>query len=117
MKTVVTLLCGILSIGATLYSGLLHGRIRHELGLGQDLTKQVRLVESLRPEFGQTEDGRPAWVMVGERKKLTDEVVNLLECAGYYQVAYQSTLHPEWVVQLLVMVGPSGPLREPLGTP
>ena len=110
MKIVLTLLVSTLAIGATLYSGLLHGRIRHEFGLGQDLTEQVRLVESLPSEFGQTEDGRSAWVMVGDKQELTEEVVGLLECAGYHQAAYRSTLHPEWVVQLLVMVGPSGPL-------
>ena len=110
MKIVLTLLIGMMAIGATLYSGLLHGRIRHEFGLGQDLTEQVGLITSLPSEFGQTEDGRPAWVMVGEPKPMADEVVEMLECAGHYQAAYRSTLHPEWLVQLLVMVGPSGPL-------
>ena len=38
------------------------------------------------------------------------EVVEMLECAGHYQAAYRSTLHPDWLVQLLVIVGPSGPL-------
>ena len=79
-------------------------RIRHEFGLGQDLTEQVGLITSLPSEFGQTEDGRPAWVMVGEPKPMADEVVEMLECAGHYQAAYRSTLHPEWLVQLLVMV-------------
>lgn len=110
MKIVLTLLVVMMAIGATLYSGLLHGRIRHEFGLGQDLTEQVRLVESLPSEFGQTEDGRPAWIRVGEPKPMGDEVVEMLECAGYYQTAYRSTLHPEWLVQLLLLVGPSGPL-------
>lgn len=110
MKIVLSILIGVIAIGATLYSGLLHGRIRHEFGLGQDLTEQVRLVESLPSEFGQTEDGRSAWVMVGEKEELTEEVVDLLECVGHHQATYRSTLHPEWVVQLLVMVGPSGPL-------
>ena len=110
MKIVFTLLVSTIAIGATLYSGLLHGRIRHEFGLGQDLTEQVRLLKSLPSEFGQTEDGRPAWIRAGEPKRMNDEVVDLLECAGHYQAAYRSTLHPEWLVQLLVMVGPSGPL-------
>ena len=110
MKIVLTLFIGMLAIGVTVYSGLLHGRIRHEFGLGQDLTEQASLVESLPSEFGQTEDGRPAWIRVGEPKNMDEEVVEMLECAGYYQAAYRSTLHPEWLVQLLVMVGPSGPL-------
>ena len=78
MKIVLTLLIGMLAIGATLYSGLLHGRIRHEFGFGQDLTEQVSLVESLPSEFGQTEDGRPAWIRVGEPQPLAEEVVELL---------------------------------------
>ena len=110
MKIVLTLLIVTTAIGATLYSGLLHGRIRHEFGLGQDLTEQVRLVTSLPSEFGQTEDGRPAWIRDGDPKPMAVEVVEMLECAGHYQAAYRSTLHPEWLVQLLVMVGPSGPL-------
>ena len=110
MKIILTLITGVLAVGVTLYSGLLHGRIRHEFGLGQDLTDQVRLVTSLPTEFGQTEDGRPAWVIVGEPLALDDDIVDLLECAGHYQAMYQSTLRPDWVVQLLVMVGPSGPL-------
>ena len=110
MKIIITTILGVLAIGATVYSGVQHGKIRHTNGFGQDLTEQVRLVESLPAKFGETEDGRPAWVMVGERKQLSDEVVELLECAGHYQASYRSTLHPEWIVQLLVMVGPSGPL-------
>ena len=110
MKIVLTMLVAMVAIGATLYSGLLHGRIRHEFGLGQDLTEQVRLVTSLPSEFGQIEDGRPAWVMVGEQQVLADEVVEMLECAGHYQASYRSTLHPDWLVQLLLLVGPSGPL-------
>lgn len=110
MKIFIALFFGILALGATIYSGLLHGRIRHVYGFGQDLTEQVRLVESLPSEFGQTEDGRPAWVMVGERQAMPSEVVEMLECAAHYQAAYRSTLHPDWLVQLLVMVGPSGPL-------
>ena len=57
MKIVLTLLVVMMAIGATLYSGLLHGRIRHEFGLRQELTEQVRLVESLPSEFGRTVDG------------------------------------------------------------
>ena len=110
MKIILTLLTSALAVGATLYSGLLHGRIRHEFGLGEDLTEQVRLVKSLPSEFGQTEDGRPAWVIVGEPQALDDDIVDLLECAGHYQAMYRSTLRPDWVVQLLVMVGPPGPL-------
>jgi hypothetical protein len=110
MKNIITTILGLMAICVTIFSGMLHGRIRYEFGLGQDLTEQVKVVESLPPEFGQTEDGRPAWVMVGEQQELDDEVVELLECSGYYQAAYRSTLHPEWVVQLLLMVGPSGPL-------
>ena len=101
MKIVLTLLVVMMAIGATLYSGLLHGRIRHEFGLGQDLTEQVRLITSLPSEFGQTADGRPAWIRSGDPKPLGDEVVEMLECAGHYQAAYRSTLHPEWLVQLL----------------
>jgi hypothetical protein len=110
MKNIITTILGLMAICVTIFSGMLHGRIRHEFGLGQDLTKQVKLVESLPPAFGETEDGRPAWVMVGDRRELDAEVVEMLECVGYYQAAYRSTLHPEWVVQLLVLVGPAGPL-------
>ena len=110
MKIIFTALICSLAIGSTIYSGVLHGRIRHKFGLGQDLTDKVRLVENLPSKFGVLEDGRPAWVMLGKPQKLDDEVVDLLECSGYFQASYRSTLRPEWCVQLLVLVGPSGPL-------
>ena len=110
MKITLTLIAGVMAVGITLYSGLLHGRIRHEFGLGQDLTEQTRYVESLPKSFGALSDGRPAWVSAGEPKQMADEVVQLLECVGHFQAAYRSTLHPNWIVQVLLMVGPSGPL-------
>ncbi len=110
MKTVITILLGIAAIVATLSSGVLHGRIRHKFGLGEDLTQQVRWVESLPSEIGTLPDGRPAWVRVGDPQELTEEVVGMLECAGYYQAMYQSSVNPEYRVSLLILVGPSGPL-------
>ena len=110
MKIILTVTTGVLAVGVTLYSGLMHGRIRHEFGLGRDLTEQTRLVESLPKSFGVLSDGRPAWVLAGEPKRMADEVVQLLECAGHFQASYRSTLRPEWIVQVLLMVGPSGPL-------
>ena len=110
MKTGLRILLAVLAISATLYSGVNHGLMRHDMGFAPDLALQVKYLETMPSEFGQTPDGRPAWVLVGEKTQLGDEIVEILECNGNVVGLYQSSLNPRILVHVTLLVGPSGPL-------
>lgn len=83
----------------TLLSGILHGRMTNRWGLSDSMSAAARNVEQLPANFGH-------WRGAGD-EPLSDNVVKILECAGYMLRTYVNEATGEQV-KAAVLTGPSG---------
>ena len=106
-RTLSLVVCGTLAIGITIYSGISHGTIRHDLGFGIDLTERGERLSNI-PHQLFSSDGELRWEIEGDRLVMSDDVCQLLECRHYFNANYVST-DRQHRVTVLVLLGPSGP--------
>lgn len=84
----------------TLFSGLLHGKLRNQWGLPAEAMAAAERLKTLPEQFGD-------WKMVTEYEP-QKTVVEILECVGYQHRSYVNQ-ETGRVVTVAIILGPTGP--------
>lgn len=92
-------LCVLLAL--TLVSGFVQGKLTNRWGRPADLTAAAEQFRQIPTEFGEWQLQKP--------EKMSDIVVDMLQCAGYINGSYVNRSTGE-VVNAFVILGPPGPI-------
>jgi hypothetical protein len=101
MKSFQTTLSIVLVLAVTLVCGALYGRLSHRWGPSADMQAAAEKLEGIPGHFGN-------WKQESS-EKMTDSVVEMLQCAGYISRVYVNQVTGERV-NVAVLLGPPGPI-------
>lgn len=88
-------------LALTVISGLVQGKLANRWGLPADMTAAAQRFNEIPTSFGP-------WKLQ-KAEKMSDQVVEILECAGYINGSYVNQSTGE-VVNAFVILGPPGPI-------
>ena len=100
MKRNQYLVAVLIALGLTVASGAVFGKMSNRWGPSKDSFAAAKKLESFPEEFGN-------WKLLSS-EKMTETVVNELECCGHFSRLYGNQESGE-TVSVAVILGPSGP--------
>jgi hypothetical protein len=84
----------------TIVSGMVQGRMSNRWGLSEGMQSAGKQLETIPARLG-------SWQMLSSRK-MSEEALNQLECAGYIYRTYKNQNTGE-IINMTLFVGPAGP--------
>ncbi len=96
-------------VGMTVASAVLQGRIRNRWGPSESMQAAAQELGKTPNSFGGPQNDRWQLVVTETTDKLSDDVIEMLECTNYINRTYENRRTGE-KVDVFVVIGPTGPI-------
>ena len=98
-----------LVVALTVASGVLQGRLRNRWGPSETMQAAAQELGKVPPSFGGPQNDRWQLKATEATDKMSDDVIEMLECTGYINRCYENRRTGEQV-NVFVVIGPTGPI-------